>query len=52
MVVQAAKTPSQYLNGFHVFVLANLVRRPILVFASRVVRGMSGDAIDCCDVGG
>eukprot|EP00752_Nemacystus_decipiens_P009004 g8038.t1 len=52
MVEQEAATPSKPLSSFHVFVLANALRRPILVFASRVGRGKSRDIIDRCDTRG
>ena len=51
-VVARAKTPSEYLDAFHVFVLANILRRPILVFAGRLVRSKNGDAVGFCDIGG
>lgn len=51
-MVQAAKTPSVYLSGFHVFMLANAFRRPILVYSDPLVRGSSGDAVGICDIGG
>ncbi|CAB1096732.1 unnamed protein product [Ectocarpus sp. CCAP 1310/34] len=52
MLVQAAKTPSAYLSSFHAFVLANVLRRPILVYGDRFVRGRNGEPYAPSDVRG
>ncbi|CAM9998177.1 unnamed protein product [Ectocarpus sp. 4 AP-2014] len=52
MLVQAAKTPSAYLSSFHAFVLANALRRPILVYGDRFVRGRNGEPYAPSDVRG
>ena len=52
MLVDAAKTPSAYLSSFHAFVLANALRRPILVYGDRFVRGKDGEPYAPSDVRG
>ncbi|CAM9242417.1 unnamed protein product [Pylaiella littoralis] len=52
MLVEAAKTPSAYLSSFHAFVLANALRRPILVYGDRFVRGKDGEPYAPSDVRG
>ena len=52
MVVRAASTPSAFLEAFHVFILANALRRPILVYADFFVACNSGGIFDFCQVGG
>ncbi|CAN0563972.1 unnamed protein product, partial [Ectocarpus sp. 12 AP-2014] len=32
MLMEAVKTPSAHLSSFHVFVLAHVLRRPIVVY--------------------
>lgn len=52
MLVQAANTPAAYLSSFHAFVLANALRRPILVYGDRFVRGKDGEPYAPSDVRG
>ncbi|CAM9281329.1 unnamed protein product [Scytosiphon promiscuus] len=52
MLVEAANTPSAYLSSFHAFVLANALRRPILVYGDRFVRGRDGEPYAPSDVRG
>eukprot|EP00752_Nemacystus_decipiens_P008745 g7806.t1 len=52
MLVDAANTPSAYLSSFHAFVLANALRRPILVYGDRFVRGKDGEPYAPSDVRG
>lgn len=52
MLVQAANTRSAYLSSFHAFVLANALRRPILVYGDRFVRGRDGEPYAPSDVRG
>ncbi|CAB1121499.1 unnamed protein product [Ectocarpus sp. CCAP 1310/34] len=39
MVMEAVKTPSAHLSSFHVFVLAHVLRRPIVVYGKNHVYG-------------
>ncbi|CAN0057801.1 unnamed protein product [Choristocarpus tenellus] len=43
MLLRAAKTPGAYLSSFHCFVLANALRRPLVVYADRYLRGVDGN---------
>ncbi|CAM9659563.1 unnamed protein product, partial [Sphacelaria rigidula] len=52
MLVQAAKTRTAYLSAFHTFVLANVLRRPIVVYGDRFVRGKDGEPYAPSDVRG
>ncbi|CAM9814533.1 unnamed protein product [Discosporangium mesarthrocarpum] len=41
-LMEDARTPGAYLSAFHVFVLANALRRPLIVYADRYLRGADG----------
>lgn len=40
------------LEEFHVYVLANNIRRPIIIYSERILRSKQGEAISPIDFGG
>eukprot|EP00898_Chlorokybus_atmophyticus_P001921 jgi/Chlat1/272/Chrsp1S03053 len=47
-----AATKGRPLEPIHIFVLAHVLRRPILVYADRMVYGSDGEALSPCRIGG
>lgn len=51
-LVSMAATPKQSLDAFHTFVLANMIRRPIVVVAVSVFRDYHGNALQNTSIQG
>jgi len=42
----------EYLGSFHIFALAHVVRRPIIVYSDKYIRGSNNSQLSFNDIGG
>tara|TARA_B110000971_G_scaffold219436_1_gene260556 strand:- start:172 stop:1344 length:1173 start_codon:yes stop_codon:yes gene_type:complete len=50
--LRIASQDKEYLGSFHILALSHALRRPIIVYSDKFVRGRDSSALAMCDMGG